>query len=155
MAYRINGLAPESFAPLWACDAAALAKQGIRRVVADSDRGFPCRISLQDAAAGETLLLLPYRHHAVDGPYQASGAIFIRQHAGQCAHHLDQVPSFLSRRMLSLRAYDAPGMLRHAEVVSGDAVDTAIRSSLARPGIAYLHLHNAAWGCYLASVEPA
>jgi hypothetical protein len=68
MSYRISGLPPELFAPLWGLDATALASRNIRRVVADRDHGYPCRVSLQDAAVGETLLLLPFEHHAVASP---------------------------------------------------------------------------------------
>ena len=61
-AFRLVGLAPEPFAPLFDLTDEQLVARGIRRVVADKKPGFPCRISLVDAEVGEELLLLPYRH---------------------------------------------------------------------------------------------
>ena len=49
MPFVIRGLPPAPFLPLFALDDAALAARNIRRIAADADRGFPCRISLQDA----------------------------------------------------------------------------------------------------------
>lgn len=79
MAYRISGLAPEIFQTLFAYDDTRLAALDIRRLTAADSHGYPCRVSLQDAQQGETLLLLPYEHHAVAGPYRASGPIYVRE----------------------------------------------------------------------------
>lgn len=154
MSFRFVGLAPEPFAPLWSLDAAALAQCDIRRVVADSDRGFPCRISLQNAKAGETVLLLPYPHHDVAGPYRASGPIFVREGVAQATHENEVPPSF-RQRLLSLRAYDADGWMHMAEVVEGTALETAVAGFFARDDIAYLHAHNARPGCYACRIERA
>ena len=62
MSFVIHGLSPDTFRPLFALDDGALAARNIRRVVADADRGFPCRVTLEDARQGETLLLLPFLH---------------------------------------------------------------------------------------------
>jgi hypothetical protein len=83
MSFVIRGLSPDTFRPLFALDDAALAARNIRRVVADADRGFPCRVTLEDARQGETLLLLPFLHHDVAGPYRASGPIYVRKAAMQ------------------------------------------------------------------------
>ena len=58
MTYVIRGLDPEPFSRLFDLDAAGLAALNARRVTATADRGFPCRISLEDARAGEELILL-------------------------------------------------------------------------------------------------
>ena len=52
MTYSIQGLDPASFAPLFALSDSDLAVQGAVRVIAKSDRGFPCRVSLEDAREG-------------------------------------------------------------------------------------------------------
>src|SRR3546814_6946529 len=67
MTYAITGLSPEPFAPLFEMSDAELAARGARRVTADADRGFPCRISLEDARAGEELILLQDRKSVVEG----------------------------------------------------------------------------------------
>ena len=81
--FRLVGLPPEPFAPLFDLPDAELARRSIRRVVANANHGFPCRTSLADAAIGEELLLLPYCHQPADSPYHASGPIFLRKGAKQ------------------------------------------------------------------------
>lgn len=68
MPLRYRGLSPEPFRPLFELGEAQLQARGMRRVIADADWGFPCRVSLGDAAKGETLLLLPYTHQPADTP---------------------------------------------------------------------------------------
>lgn len=157
MSFVIRGLSPEPFRPLLALDDAALAARNIRRVVADADRGFPCRVTLQDARQGETLLLLPYLHHYVAGPYRASGPIYIRKAAmqGEAAEFRDELPPSFPRRLLSLRAYDADGLMRDADVVEGVDAAPHPQRLLDLPGVAYLHVHNARPGCYACRVDPA
>lgn len=155
MAYRITGLSPEPFQSLWAMEDGALAALHARRVVADSDRGFPCRVSLQDARAGESLLLLAYPHHDVAGPYRASGPIFIREQADVAANFQDRIPPFFLHRLLSVRAYDANGWMHAAEVAEGTGLEAAIATFFERGEIAYLHIHNARPGCYACRVDRA
>jgi len=153
MSYRITGLSPEPFAGYWKMTDSELATYNIRRLRADSDRGFPCRISLQDARAGESLLLLPYTHHDVAGPYRASGPIFVRECALESAVYADEVPAAFRRRLISVRAYDAGGWMLDAEVVEGQKLDVTIRRHLQEDAAAYLHLHNAKPGCFAARVD--
>jgi hypothetical protein len=155
MRFTVSGLSAEAFQPLFALDDAALATRNIRRVTADSDRGFPCRISLRDAVAGESLLLLPYRHHDVDGPYRASGPIFVREAAAVTAVFDNEVPPFLLRRLLSLRAYDGAGWMHAADVVEGVDADACLRRLFADERIACIHIHNARPGCYACRVDRA
>lgn len=153
MAYRITGLSPEPFTHLWSLEDGALAALHVRRVMANSDRGFPCRISLEDATAGESLLLLPYQHHDVEGPYRASGPIFIRQQATVAASFRDGIPPFFLHRLLSVRAYDESGWMHAAEVVEGGGLEAIIAGFFGRDEIAYLHIHNARPGCYACRVD--
>ena len=77
MSYRITGLDREPFAALFDMDDAALAEQGAVRVTAGADKGWPCRISLEDAKAGEDLILLNYVSHDVATPYRSAYAIYL------------------------------------------------------------------------------
>jgi len=79
--FRLVGLPYDSFASLFDLDEGRLAEIGAVRVTADNDRGYPCRVSLEDAKSGEELLLLPYEHLPVKSPYRASGPIFVRRGA--------------------------------------------------------------------------
>jgi len=153
MAYRISGLDPKEFKELFAASEAQLAALDIRRVTAHASHGYPCRVSLQDAEQGETLLLLPYDHHPVAGPYRASGPIYVRENADATAVFEDAIPPSLGHRLLSVRAYDADGWMHAAEVVEGSALEACIADQFALARIDYLHIHNARRGCYSCRVD--
>ena len=152
MFYRIAGLDPVPFAPLWAMDDEELARQGARRVTADADRGFPCRVTLEDARAGEPLLLVHHVHHDVDGPYRSAFAIFVREGAAQ-ARYIDELPPVFQGRPLSLRGFDGDGALAAARLAAPGEADAAIRALLADPRIVFINAHNAAAGCFAARIE--
>lgn len=132
---------------------AALAVAGMRRIVADAKPGFPCRVSLEDAEVGETVILGHYRHHAVAGPYAASGPIFVRETASCAYESIGQIPPALLGRLLSVRAYDAAGLLRAADVVGGAELEALIERFADRQNIDYLQVHNAAPGCFICQVD--
>lgn len=152
MTFRFQGLPSERFAPLMALSDAALAGQGIRRVVADEKPGFPCRVSLADAEPGERLLLLNFEHQPGDTPYRASGPIFVRE-AVVAAFKGTEVPEQLRCRLLSLRAYDAEGMMVDADVTEGTAIETLLERLFADPAVDYVHVHFARRGCFAARVD--
>jgi hypothetical protein len=151
MTYAITGLDPDPFAPLFALDDAALAARGARRVTASADRGFPCRISLDDAKAGEELILLHHTSHDVDTPYRSAYAIYVRQGV-EAATYTDTTPPVFEGRPLALRGFDAAGMLQAARLAGPGEADAAIRSLFADDAIAYIDAHNAAHGCFAARV---
>ncbi len=153
--FRMVALPAESFAPLFALAEGELRSRAMRLVVADASPGYPCRVSLADAEPGERLLLLPYTHHDVDSPYRASGPIFVRERADTAHPAVNEIPLMLRHRLLSLRAYDASGMLVAAEVAEGTTLDERIRLAFADPLVTYLHLHNARPGCFNCRLERA
>ena len=153
MDYVIRGLPVQSFQSLFALDAAALQARGIVREVADRTPGYPCRITLQDAAPGESLLLLPWTHLDADTPYRASGPIFVREAAAATGVFVNTVPEQLRDRLLSVRAYDAAGWMRDAEVAEGLRLEALIERFFGDARVAYLHVHNARRGCYACRVD--
>jgi len=154
VSFEINGLNPTQFRALFDAASEALAARGIQRVVADSDYGYPCRVSLQDAAAGDELLLLPYEHQPALSPYRASGPIFVRRSASEAARFVDQVPPYLATRPLSVRAYDTEGSMVDANLAKGDAETRALLAEyLGRDDVAYLHVHFARRGCFACRVD--
>jgi Protein of unknown function (DUF1203) len=155
MAFQMHALSADDFAPLFALSDAILRERDIRRVVADATHGYPCRVSLTDAREGERLLLLPYAHHEVDTPYRASGPIYVREQATRSQPDVGEVPELLRSRLLSLRAYDARGMMVWADVVPGAEVEAGVASLFALERTAYLHIHYAKPGCYACRVERA
>lgn len=148
MTFRIQPLAYASFAPLFDLDDAELARRRIRRVAADA--GSPCRVSLVDATPGETLLLANWTHQPADSPFHASHAIFVRRDAVEADPALGEVPSALAVRMLSLRAFDAGGMIVDACLASGDALSDPLSALLDNARTEAVHIHFAAYGCYAA-----
>lgn len=155
MGYRISGLPLSDFAPLFGLDDEALKARGALRVTADSKPGFPCRVTLEDAEPGETLLLLNYEHQAATTPYRSSHAIFVRERARGEAAFENEVPPLLSDRLLSVRAFDAHGMMVDADCVPGAELEPLIERLFDAPDTAYLHVHNARRGCFAARVDRA
>lgn len=153
MDFQVSGLPAAEFQPLFALTDAELAERGIVSRIVDEYPGFPCRVSLQDAEPGERVLLLNYEHLAVASPYRASHAIYVREKAVEARPAVNEVPEVLRRRLLSLRAYDSAGMMRHADVIEGKAAVPVIERMLADPKVAYLHVHNAKPGCFAARID--
>lgn len=153
MTYLIKGLPRDRFAELFALGDAELAARGVRRVVADDDFGFPCRVSLADAKAGETLILLNHVSHEVDGPYRASHAILVRESAEDIAPLVDRTPPVFARRTLSLRGFAGHGDLVASRLAAPGEHDDAIRDLLADSRIDHIDAHNAGHGCFSARIE--
>ena len=154
--FRLSALPSEPFAALFDLPEAELNARGILRQTVTAHPGTPCRVSLVDAAVGETVLLLPYEHQAAPGsPYRSGGAIFVRQGARQAEPAINEVPGSVRRRLLSVRAYNATGLMVNADVTEGTALEAVVTHLFADPSVAYLHLHNARPGCYNCRVDRA
>jgi len=153
MTYRISGLDPVNFAALRGADEATLAANNAVRVVADSKPGFPCRVTLEDAEPGESLILLHHVSHDVMTPYRSAYAIYVREAAERAATYVDELPPVFANRPMAFRAFDAAGMLRKATLAVPGEADAAIRSLFDAPEITYIDAHNAAHGCFAARVE--
>ena len=152
MSFQIHPLPVGPFEHLFGADESTLAAHGVTRLTAQCDPGYPCRISLQDAHVGESVLLLNYEHQPHDTPYRARHAIFIREDAKEAVPAAGEVPESISRRLISLRVFNQAHVLITADVAQGDAVRTKIETLFAHPDAAYIHLHNAKPGCYAAQV---
>lgn len=153
MNYQISPLQLSEFQHLINADDAVLAQEGVVRLKADAKPGFPCRISLQDAEPGESVLLLHYEHQSVATPYRSSHAIIIRENAEQAEPYINQIPDLLRIRVLSVRGFDMVGMMIEADVVDGAALETTIEDMFGNAAVEYLHIHNAKPGCFAARVD--
>jgi hypothetical protein len=151
MTFRIQGLPADTFAPLFDLTDEELAARGAVRRVADGRPVFPCRISLTDAPSGDEVILTHFEHHPVASPFRSSYAIYVRR-GEQQYDAIDQVPDQLRTRLLSVRAFDADGMLIGADVVDGQALEATIAALFADARADYLHIHFAKPGCYAARV---
>ena len=153
MQFRISGLPAGPFQHLFALDDEALRRQGAIRRVAE-DGGYPCRVSLTDAKAGDEVILVNYEHQDSDTPYRSRHAIYVRK--GERRYDaVGVIPEQLRKRLLSVRAFDARGMMVTADVADGKALEPMIGKFFADGEVAYLHLHYARPGCYAARVDRA
>ena len=153
MSFRITGLSPEPFRPLFGLTDEQLAAKGVRRYVADSKPGFPDRVELRDAEPGESLLLLNYTHQPANSPYNSSHAIFVLESAKERYNRIDEVPEVLRVRTLSLRAFDKEDFIVDADLVDGRQIEGLIERYLDNPKVAYIHVHYAKYGCYAGRVD--
>ncbi len=153
MSFRITGLSPEPFRPLFGLPDAELTARGVRRYVADSKPGFPDRIEIRDAEPGETVLLLNYTHQPADTPYRASHAIFVLEGARTRYDRVDEVPATMRARTLSLRGFDKDNFIVTADLVEGGNVESAIQRLFTDSRVTYIHAHYAKFGCYAARID--
>ena len=151
--FVIRGLDPAPFVALYGLSDEALAERGVVRMEVDAKPGFPCRVSLEDAGVGEAMLLLNHEHLPGETPYRQRHAIFVREGAAEPARFENEVPEQLAIRTLSLRAYDADGMMTDADLVEGRELAALIDRFFADPSVAYLHAHNAKRGCFAARID--
>ncbi|WP_029415656.1 DUF1203 domain-containing protein [Brevundimonas bacteroides] len=151
MTYRIEPLPLEPFQPLFALDDAELEAIGARRMIASTPNSAPCRVSLADAEPGEALILVNHVHLDAPGsPYRGGGPVFVREIATEAAPIADAVPEVLSRRLLSVRTYDAHGLMLDADVVEGANLAARLIDWFDDPRTHEVHIHTARRGCYLA-----
>lgn len=99
------------------------------------------------------MLLVNHEHQPADTPYRSRHAIFIREGATATFDAVDMVPDMLRRRLLSLRAFDAAGMMVDADIVDGMAAEGLIERLLGQPEVRYVHAHFARRGCYAALIR--
>jgi hypothetical protein len=153
MTYRIKGLDPAPYKPLFGLPDSELAERGMVRMTVTKKPSFPCRISLTDRDLGEQVLLLNHVSHDVANPYRASHAIFVTEGEEQAAEFVDEVPPVFETRVLSLRGFDKDGMMAEALLTQPGEADAGIRKLFANPEIETIHAHNAGRGCFSAKIE--
>jgi hypothetical protein len=151
--FRIRGLDVAPFRPLFGLSDDELRRRGAIRYVADEHPGFPDRVSLDDVEVGGRVLLVNHVHQPADNPYRASHAIFVAERDAPTYDAAGHVPPALATRLLSVRAFDAADLMVDADVIEGAAAAALFTRWLARPEVAYLHVHTARRGCYLARVD--
>ena len=152
MAYRIKGIDPAPYRPLFGLSDDELAERGAVRMTV-TDPTFPCRVSLTDRALGETVLLVNHVSHDAANPYRATHAIFVTEADEDPAEYVDQVPPVFETRVLSLRGFDRDGMMADAILTLPGEADAGIRKLFANPAIETIHAHNATRGCFSAKIE--
>lgn len=118
--------------------------------------GFPCRHCLRLGTPGEAMLLASWDLPLPQGPYWTPSPIFL--HAQDCAgaEPADALPETVTANpIISLRHYDADGMCLYdlGLVLPGMEAEAPLRERLADPRVAFVNIHTARPGCWLARVE--
>src|SRR3954468_6162303 len=94
--------------PLPAGEVDTAAPVTVRKTATDRE---PCRRCLRDAAPGERLALTAYDPFLLRRPYAGDGPVFLPAHGCEpFAGEPGAVSEQVSRRVLSVRAYDADAM---------------------------------------------
>ncbi len=154
--FVITALPAEPFKEYFHWPATKLSAQGMSLIQADAFPGYPCRVSLEDAQIGEDVLLVNYTHHQIDGAYRSNGPIFIRKDAFKAQLSPGEIPQIIKhRRNLSLRCYSGGGNMIDCRICHGDQVAPVLNELFEDQNIAYIHIHNAAPGCFNCEVKRA
>jgi Protein of unknown function (DUF1203) len=153
MNFKIKSLNEKEFQSFFNLTDKELEKIGAVRMTADAFPGFPCRVSLEDATIGEEVILLPFKHHNTNSPYQAIGPIFVRKIATTSNVEINEIPIMFHHRFLSLRGYNEDGIMKESSVTEGKTLREEIIKTFENEAIKYIHIHNAKPGCFNCSVE--
>ncbi len=151
--FQVTAIDPAETSRFFELSDTELAALNACRKTADKKPGFPCRVSLQDAEPGEEVILFNYPHHAVASPYRASGPVYVRKNARLAALAPNELPGHLTHRLLSLRGYDEAAMLVDARTVQGEGLENELQRILDHEAVRYVHIHNAAQGCFHCRVD--
>lgn len=110
---------------------------------------------MREARVGETLLLLNHVCQPAETPYRATHAIFVREGAEETYDRVNEIPEVMRLRLLSLRAFDAAGMMLDADIVDGKEIEGLIERLFGNPQVDSIHAHYARRGCYSGRIERA
>ncbi len=127
----------------------------LRRVVATSGGGFPCRYCLRLAAPDDPMLLGSYNLPRPLGIYWTPSPIFLHEADCQRAEASNEVaPIIRANSLVSVRAYDAADQCLYdlGQVCAGQDVDAPLERALADARTAFVNIHTARPGCLLTMV---
>lgn len=131
--------------------AAALRTQGGAVYVADAFPGYPCRQCLQDAPVGDELILVSHDPFTGTSPYRSASPIFLHRETCVAPQLTGELPEQLTRRQLSVRAFDADELMIDAAIVDGSELASTVTRFFEQAGTDLIHIHNASRGCWAAS----
>jgi hypothetical protein len=129
----------------------------IRRMAATATGSFPCRHCLRLAEPGETMLLGSYHLPRPRGIYWTPSPVFVHETACVRAQPSNELaPIVRASALVSVRAYDSADQCLYdlGQVCAGRDVDDPLTRALADPRTAFVNIHTARPGCWLARVEP-
>lgn len=131
--------------------AAAHRADGGEIYVADSFPGYPCRQCLQDAPVGDELILVSHDPFSGESPYRSASPIFLHRETCASPSSEAELPKQLTRRQLSVRAFDAAELMIDAAVIDGADLGATITGFFKADATRTIHVHNASRGCWAVS----
>ena len=120
--------------------------------MADEQPGYPCRQCLRDAEIGDEMILVSHDPFSASSPSRSASPIFLHRSPCTVTEEVG-LPEQLTRRRLSVRAFDTSEMMLDAALVDGGDLATAIEHLLENGDVDHLHIHNEPRGCFAARVE--
>lgn len=121
--------------------------------VVDHHPGYPCRQCLRDAEVGEEVILVSYDPFSADSPYRSASPIFLHRTPCDPPADLVTLPPQLTRRRLSVRAFDDGAMMIDAALVDGSDLAGTLDRLLADERCDHVDVHNAGRGCWATRVD--
>jgi len=150
--FRFKALDKDYFSKYFEMTASELQKIGAYIFQSDECPCYPCRVSLQDAPVGESVLALSFEHQSVDSPYRSAGPIFVRAKAETFEPKINEVPEMLRHRLLSIRGYSKKHLMIEADTILGQEIEGTLLQQFDNNQVQYIHIHNAGPGCFNCSV---
>ena len=134
-------------------DADELRRKGGQIYVADEKPGYPCRQCLRDAEIGEELILVSHDPFRQDSAYRCASPIFLHRQPCQPVPANDTLPTQLTGRQLSVRAFDTEAMMIDAAIIEGPELQTTLDRLFTSTDVENIHIHNAVRGCWAVTAE--
>ncbi|GJM37520.1 MAG: hypothetical protein DHS20C19_08870 [Acidimicrobiales bacterium] len=138
--------------PISAADAEHHRVRGGTVHIADSHPGYPCRRCLEDAPVGEELILVSHDPFDHATPYRSASPIFLHRASCDPPEDLATFPVQLTRRRLSVRAFDDAALMTDAAVVDGEDLGAVVDDFLSDGAVTRIHVHNADRGCWAVTI---
>jgi uncharacterized protein DUF1203 len=118
----------------------------------------PLRCCLRRPEPGERIALICYTPWTAPSPWAEAGPVFV--HAERCAGYgtPDAYPPALADSHSVLNPFDHTGARAYDHITfvrPGEDHEAAVRTVLARPGVAYLHVRSATAGCFTFEAHPS
>ncbi len=153
MTYIVRGLDPAPFRALFDAPPQVLKENLAEWREIESFGGHPCRVTLEEAQVGERVLLVNFVSQDRPTPFRASHAIYVRENAQAAAVYEDRLPEMLAGRTLGLRGFTEDGYLHDGSLAAPGEAHTGIGELLRQSEVAYVDIHAAGYGCFIARVE--
>ncbi|WP_237217036.1 DUF1203 domain-containing protein [Falsiroseomonas oryziterrae] len=156
MRFRCLGL-PSDTAARWRATGRDDRGNALIARVADGPGSAPCRHCLRYAEPGEAMLLGSFDLPRPHGIYWTPSPVFL--HAHDCprfeAEGVVAPTATGPDTIVSVRSYDAAGMCLYdlGQVCRGPEVEAPLLRALADARTAFVNIHTARPGCWLATAE--